>query len=200
MEERITFKSGQINIEGILNKNTSERGVVLAHPHPLYGGNMFDFVVESSANAFWNKGYTTLKFNFRGVGKSQGRFDNGKGEQEDLKAAISYLTDLGMKKIDLAGYSFGTWVISQLDHKSLGVEHLFYISPPMAMMDFGGNAAMNSIKLVVTGSLDEYAPPDILRRNLEKWNSPAKLEVIQGADHFYGGFHYKLEQIFSVHL
>ena len=102
MEERITFNAGDIIIEGILKKNNSENGVVLAHPHPLYGGNMFDFVVESAANAFWGKGYTTIKFNFRGVGKSQGGFDNGRGEQEDLMAAISYLTDLGIKKIDMA--------------------------------------------------------------------------------------------------
>ena len=72
MEERITFNAGDNIIEGILKKNTSEKGVVLAHPHPLYGGNMFDFVVESAANAFWDKGYTTLKFNFRGGWKKPG--------------------------------------------------------------------------------------------------------------------------------
>jgi len=105
-----------------------------------------------------------------------------------------------MTKMDMAGYSFGTWVISQLDHKSVGVEHLYYVSPPMGMMEFGGHAAMEAIKLVVTGSLDEYAPPAVLKTYLEKFNSPAHLEVIEGSDHFYGGFHYKLEQIFSAHL
>ena len=70
----------------------------------------------------------------------------------------------------------------------------------MGMMEFGGNAAMKAIKLVVTGSLDEYAPPTVLKSYLEKFNSPARLEVIEGADHFYGGFHYTLEQIFLAHL
>ena len=200
MEERITFNAGDISLEGILKKNNTEKGVVLAHPHPLYGGNMFDFVVESAANAFWDKGYTTLKFNFRGVGKSRGRFDNGRKEQEDVKAAIRYLTDLGLKKIALAGYSFGTWVISQLDHDALNIDGLYYVSPPMGLMDFGEIEAINALKLVVTGSMDEYAPPAVLKRNLEKWNSSAHLEVIEGSDHFYGGFHLKLEQIFFAHL
>ena len=200
MEERITFNADDITLEGILKRNNTEKGVVLAHPHPLYGGNMFDFVVESAANAFWDKGYTTLKFNFRGVGKSQGHFDNGRGEQEDLKAAIRCLVDLDLTKIDLAGYSFGTWVISQLDHTSLNIGGLYYISPPMGLMDFGGIESMNALKLVVTGSVDEYAPPAVLKRNLEKWNSAAHLEVIEGSDHFYGGFHLELENIFSAHL
>lgn len=200
MEERISFAAGDLSIEGILKKNTTKKGVVLAHPHPLYGGNMFDFVVEAAANAFWDNGYSTLKFNFRGVGKSQGRFDNGQGEQEDLKAAIAYLAGMGLQHIDLAGYSFGTWVISQLDHKASGADSLYYISPPMGLMNFGGGEAMKTIKLIVTGSLDEYAPPSVLKEKLEKWNSSAALEVIEGSDHFYGGFHLKLQNIVSAHL
>jgi uncharacterized protein len=200
MMEKIHFKAGPIELEGLLQLNDSENGVVLAHPHPQYGGNMFDFVLESAENAFFKKGYATLKFNFRGVGKSQGRFDNGRGEQDDLLAAVSHLRDLGLKKIDLAGYSFGTWVISRINPGEHGVEDLFYISPPMGLMDFSGASAMKALTLVTTGSLDEYAPPATLRKVLEERGAKARLEVIEGADHFYGGYHYELEKIIHAHI
>ncbi len=200
MMEKIHFKAGQIELEGILQLNDSENGVVLAHPHPLYGGNMFDFVLESAENAFLKKGYTTLKFNFRGVGKSQGRFDNGRGEQEDLLAAVAHLRELGLTKIDLAGYSFGTWIISRINTEEIGIKDLFYISPPMGLMDFSGVPAMKALKLVTTGSMDEYAPPATLRKVLDECESTACLEIIEGADHFYGGYHYELEKIIHAHI
>ena len=200
MEERVSFFTGDLEIEGLIKKNSSDRGVVVAHPHPQYGGNMFDFVVESTANGFYENGYTTLKFNFRGVGKSQGRFDNGVGEQADLTAAIDFLAGTGIEKIDLAGYSFGTWVISQLDHDALGIKNVVFVSPPVGLMDFGKNVFTRALKLIVTGSLDEFAPPVRIQQYLDQYQSGARLEVIEGSDHFYGGYHYRLETIIKEHI
>lgn len=200
MEKRVNFFSDDLQIEGLVNKNNSNRGVVVTHPHPLYGGNMFDFVVESIANAFWENGYTTLKFNFRGVGKSQGQFDNGVGEQLDLKAAADFLAGMGIEKIDLAGYSFGTWVISRIDHDVPGIKNVVFISPPVGFMDFSGDVFIHCLKLVVTGSLDEFAPPELIQQYLDQWQSKALLEVIEGSDHFYGGYHHRLETLISEHI
>jgi uncharacterized protein len=200
MEERISFLSGTIHIEGLLDKNNASRGVVIAHPHPLYGGNMHDFVVESIANAFRENGYATLKFNFRGVGKSRGRFDDGIGEQSDLTSAIQYFFDSGVQKIDLAGYSFGTWVISRIDPAAWGIENVVFVSPPMGLMDFSADLSVKRLKLVVTGSLDQFAPPQVIRKKLDQWGSSAGLEIIAGSDHFYGGYHTALESIISSYL
>ena len=110
MAERITFLSEEYEIEGLLNQRDEKKGVVVTHPHPLYGGDMNNMVVESIVHVYYMKGYSTLKFNFRGVGRSQGTYDNGLGEQKDVLSALSFLADMGMERIDLAGYSFGAWV------------------------------------------------------------------------------------------
>jgi alpha/beta superfamily hydrolase len=110
MAEQIIFSSGAFTIEGLLDKNSETNGVIITHPHPLYGGNMHNNVVISITNTYQKMGYTTLRFNFRGVGNSQGSYGDGVGEQEDVRAAISYLTDSSINQIDLAGYSFGAWV------------------------------------------------------------------------------------------
>jgi uncharacterized protein len=200
MEDKIGFLSGTLHIEGLLNQNRGGRGVVVAHPHPLYGGNMHDFVVESIANAFWDSGYSTLKFNFRGVGKSQGKFDNGIGEQSDLISAIHYLFGLGITEVDLAGYSFGTWVISRIEPDSAHIGQVVFVSPPFGLMDFEASFLVKRLSLVATGNLDPFSPPDLVRKKLAQWNCSAKLEVIAGSDHFYGGYHVTLESIIFAHL
>ena len=106
-EERVTFSSGELSLEGLLRRGESDRGVVISHPHPLYGGEMRNQVVGIIQEVFAGKGWTTLRFNFRGVGRSQGEYDEGVGEQEDVRAAVRYLKEIKIKEIYLAGYSFG---------------------------------------------------------------------------------------------
>ncbi|MBW1727755.1 MAG: alpha/beta hydrolase, partial [Deltaproteobacteria bacterium] len=80
MVKKITFISENYEIEGLFNKRDETRGVVVTHPHPLYGGDMYNMVVETIVHVYNIKGYSTLKFNFRGVGESRGQYDNGVGE------------------------------------------------------------------------------------------------------------------------
>ncbi|MBW2641421.1 MAG: alpha/beta hydrolase, partial [Deltaproteobacteria bacterium] len=144
------------------------------------------------------KGYSTLKFNFRGVGKSQGQYDNGVGEQKDVLASLSFLADLGIQKIDLVGYSFGAWVNA---HAALSgdicVENMAMVSPPVGFMDFREISAMNALKFVITGSRDDIAPADTIKKILPTWNPDARFEIIHGADHFYGGYLSQLESVLS---
>ena len=110
MEEKVTFLAGGLRLEGLLFEGNSDNGVVITHPHPQYGGDMYNPVVEATADAYRKAGWTTLRFNFRGSGQSEGSFDQGRGEQLDVLAAISYLQERGCHETDLAGYSFGAWI------------------------------------------------------------------------------------------
>jgi len=100
METKIEFDSDDgIVLEGLLHIGTTGHGVIITHPHPLYGGDMYNNVVETIQNAYQKKGFTTLRFNFRGCGQSTGRYDDGNGEQADLTAAFNYLKAGGTTSI-----------------------------------------------------------------------------------------------------
>ena len=197
MAEKITFLSEEYKIEGLLNQKDEKKAVVVTHPHPLYGGDMNNLVVESVVHVYQMKGYSTLKFNFRGVGRSQGAYDNGLGEQKDVLSALSFLADMGMERIDLAGYSFGAWVNAHALQKDTLTKQMIMISPPVGFMDFKSIVTMNSLKFVVTGNRDDIAPADVIEKMISTWNPNARFEVIDGADHFYGGYLGQLEACLS---
>jgi hypothetical protein len=199
-EERVFFKSGGLKIEGLLESRHSDRGVVITHPHPLYGGDMFSNVVEAIVQTYREKGHSTLRFNFRGVGQSEGEYDNGIGEQEDVRAALGYLSDLGKMNIDLAGYSFGAWV------NALGLEgfakanRMIMVSPPVNFIDFSFLTYDQKIQLVIVGTEDDIAGFKMVEGMLQTWNPEANLRNIQGADHFYWGKTSELKSIIHEFL
>jgi alpha/beta superfamily hydrolase len=195
MEDRIEFSTGDLVIEGLLQKNSVTSAVVITHPHPLYGGNMHNNVVMAISQTYQKRGYTTLRFNFRGVGDSRGSYGDGIGEQEDVRVAVAYLADLGIEQIDLAGYSFGAWVNGNLSCAADGITNMVMVSPPVAFIDFDSVSTIDCLKLVITGSRDEIAPAEMIRQSYHEWNSEAQLEVIDGADHFYGGYENRLEEV-----
>jgi len=200
MEKQIIFSSRARTIEGILEKNSEANGAVITHPHPLYGGNMHNNVVISITKTYQKMGYTTLRFNFRGVGNSQGSHGDGVGEQEDVRAAISYLANLSIYQIDLVGYSFGAWVNVLAATNNLNIKNMVMVSPPVAFIDFGSISGLSSLRLIVTGSRDDIAPPDLIKKSYAAWNAAAQFEVINGADHFYAGSLDKLEAILAAYL
>lgn len=194
-ENHINFTTEDgIIIEGLLCEGASDHGVVITHPHPLYGGDMRNIVVETIVNAYRAKGQTTLRFNFRGVGKSGGSYDDGCGEQKDVVAAFTFLKEKGLKRIDLAGYSFGAWVIAQMTNR-VPADAVIMVSPPAAMMAFDSGKPISNLTLAVTGSADEFAPPDLVKQLVLQLNPAAAFEVIDGADHFFYGFTDKLSEI-----
>ncbi|MGD1972644.1 MAG: alpha/beta hydrolase [Desulfobacterales bacterium] len=200
MEAKIKFLSDGHELEGRLEKSALQKGVVITHPHPLYGGNMDNNVVDAIGRVYRQNGYTSLRFNFRGVGNSQGSHDNGIGEQADVLAAVSYLADLGIEQIDLAGYSFGAWINALSSINEPRSANMIMISPPVAFIDFGTISDLGSLRLIVTGSLDDIAPPDLIEKCYGGWNSEAQFEVINGADHFYVGYIDRLEAILAGYL
>jgi len=200
MEDKIQFQSGDLGIEGLISQGQGTRGVVITHPHPQYGGDMYNPVVESIGHVYQRKGFATLRFNFRGVGASQGSFADGTGEQQDVLAAIRCLKETGLNHIDLAGYSFGAWVNAHLDPGAAAIQSLVMVSPPVAFMAFDAGLILPRLGLVVSGSRDDIAPPDQIRSLLPGWNPEAVFEEIQDADHFYFGFFEELEAILAENI
>jgi hypothetical protein len=133
------------------------------------------------------KGWTTLRFNFRGVGRSQGEYDEGVGEQEDVRAAVRYLKELGIKEIFLVGYSFGAWVNAQAALDLPEVAGSILVSPPQAMMDFSFLKDDRKTRLVIAGERDDYGPVEEIIKIVEKMNPPPPVKIIPGADHFFSG-------------
>jgi alpha/beta superfamily hydrolase len=197
IEDVIDFTSGGLRLAGVLARTAGSRGVIIAHPHPLYGGDMDNPVVLAIQQAYLHRGFSTLRFNFRGVGASEGRFDNGVGERADVQAALAWAAGLGMTDIDLAGYSFGAWVNAGIVD---GCRRMVMVSPPVAFMNFGPTVAIERLSLIVTGGRDEIAPPALIDRCRARWNPAAAFEVIPGADHFYTGFLKTLKDIVAAYI
>lgn len=184
MEDVIHFNASALRLEGRLQVGEA-RAVVVTHPHPLYGGNLHNPVVEAIAASYQRRGYTTLRFNFRGVEASQGHYDEGRGEQQDLGRAIDYLRQSGYGPVELSGYSFGTWVNAHYAAKIQPDIAMTMVSPPTAFMDFRAVRHLPGLARVITGSRDDIAPPDLLGRLVPQWNPDARLEIVSGADHFF---------------
>ena len=201
MEEKIRLPSGRHRLEGYWQAGSRNKGVVITHPHPLYGGTMNNPVVETVQSAYQQNGYATLRFNFRGVGGSQGNFDNGLGEQDDVRAAISYVENMDVSAIDLAGYSFGAWVNTGVVTDSrTSIMSMMMISPPVGFIEFETVTAISCLKLVVTGSRDDIAPVNQIRDLMPAWNPDAQFEIIDGCDHFYAGHLDRLKSILIRYL
>jgi uncharacterized protein len=184
-KEVIRFPSGGLNLEGVLSRGQGARAAVISHPHPLYGGDMDNYVVNLLAQAFGSLGWSTLIFNFRGVGRSEGAFDQGQGEQEDVLSALAFLKNLGIQDMVLAGYSFGAWVNAQAAGKEPALAASVLVSPPLAMLDFSFMKADSKTRLIICGDRDEFCPTVDLSNLIRGWPNPPHLKIIHGADHFF---------------
>ena len=200
MEKRLFFQSGDLKLEGYLQLQSGGRGVVITHPHPLYGGDMENTVVELMTAVFRKKGFSTLRFNFRGVGASDGTYSNGPGEVRDVCSAAEFLRKNGADEIHLAGYSFGAWVNASVDCDTLSLASMAMVSPPVAFMDFGPAKPIDKLSLVVTGSADDLAPPAMLEKLVPAWNRAAAFEIVEGADHFYSERFRTLAEVLSFFI
>lgn len=197
-EEQITFSSGELTLEGMIAKPataTVERGAVVCHPHPLYGGSMYNNVVEAALEAMWRLGWATLRFNFRGVGQSAGEHSGGSGEADDAATAVRFLAGelaAGSQKIMLAGYSFGAMAALNAASKIADLGALILIALPLRMADANVLKQFNAPVVLAAGSRDNYCPPAQLQVIHQALGSRAQLKIINGADHFFGGYEEEL--------
>jgi alpha/beta superfamily hydrolase len=170
-------------------------GVVICHPHPLYGGDMDNPVVVRLVEVCGDLGLATIRFNFRGTGDSTGVHDHGAGEQHDVEAALARLAlVVSAGPLLLAGYSFGAAVVATVARRHVELAGVVLVAPPLARVDpegFGGLEAFGEALLIVAGSNDEICPPEALAR-LRETTPRATVHVIEHANHFFFGKLYPL--------
>ena len=193
MENNISISAGSVTLDGKMEFQGESRGVVITHPHPLYGGSMNNNVVGSLQRAFRSAGYATLRINFRGVGQSSGDFDEGIGEQEDVLSALSFFKNQGVSSLALAGYSFGAWVNSKISSPE-GLFLSVWVSPPIAFLDMPLDQIKLLPGLIVAGDRDDLCPLPTLKTLVSQLAPPPAFEILPGTDHFFWGKEHVLEE------
>jgi alpha/beta superfamily hydrolase len=202
MTNRITIPAEDITLEAVLTEGNPALAGVVAHPHPLYGGSMHNNVVDAISRGFEKAGWTSLKFNFRSVGRSTGIHGDGIGEQIDLAACATYLQQHGAERVVVAGYSFGAHVAAFAWERlePLGVEPLVLVAPPAAFMDFNGLSPKTRVGLMLCGQHDQIAPPDMAEAIAKSLDVPVTPKILAGADHFLNGYEDQIADIIAEHL
>ena len=186
----IAFKSGKLTLEGVLTIPQELSGpfgaLVVCHPLPSLGGDMDVPVVTAVCRAADRQGLATLRFNFRGVGDSEGEFDSGVGEQEDVRAALDVLRrwpGLDGRRLALAGYSFGASVVLKGLKGYKHARSLVFIAPPVAAVADSAIEKDRRPKLFLSGQRDRISPPVELQRALDRVRAPVQFAEVTGADH-----------------
>ena len=186
MDSAINFNAPDALLVGRLCEKAADRAAVITHPHPLYGGDMDNPVVMVIAKAYQQSGWSTLRFNFRGTGQSQGCYVEGNSEIADIQAAIDTLHARGFTRIDLAGYSYGAWALARWSQKHRDhAQRLILVAPPVAFMDFQEVGSITGLTCIIAAGQDELAPPGRIETLLPAWRPEAELKIIPAADHFF---------------
>jgi len=188
VEQHIRFPAGDVVLEGLVSlpEPAARIGVVVCHPHPLYGGEMHNNVVEGLVISLRKAGHATLRFNFRGVGGSSGEHGDGIAEIDDVRGAVSYLQQRQpFESIVVAGYSFGSMVGMRAGADDPRVDRLIGIALPIARRDASFLENTAKPKLFVSGDRDDHSPLPMLETLCARIPGPKQLVAISGADHFF---------------
>jgi alpha/beta superfamily hydrolase len=180
-------------IEGKYQPGAGENAPValFLHPHPEHGGTMNNKVTYAMFDAFRRKGFATLRFNFRGVGRSQGVYDRGEGELADAAAALDWLQSLNptAASIWVGGFSFGAWIGMQLLMRRPEIDRFVVAAPPANMYDFSFLAPCPSSGLIIHGNRDSLVSLESVNKLTAKLRTQRDIrvtqQVIEGADHFF---------------
>ena len=189
----IFFSGPEGRIEGRYHHSETKGAplVVVLHPHPLYGGTMNNKITYNLFHSFVRAGFSALRFNFRGVGKSQGKFDDGIGEMADAATALDWIQQQNMDASAcwLAGFSFGSWISMQLLMRRPEINGFISVSPPANLYDFSFLSPCPTPGLITMGDKDEVVSESSVSKLATKLagQKGANLEykIISGADHYY---------------
>ena len=198
--EPLTFPSGDLILEGLFHRPraVSYPAAVVCHPHPLYGGDMHNYVVTALCQALAESGIAALRFNYRGVGGSEGKFGDGVGERADAAAALAHLrhlAEVAPGKVGIIGYSFGAAVA--LVAADRDVAAVAAISTPT----FGRGVPELAIRcptLLISGEQDEIAPAASLSALAAMIGPHCQVAVVGGADHFWWGYEKELAGVVAL--
>jgi len=181
-------------LEALLNEGApgAVRAALVCHPHPAFGGTLHNKVVFHTMKAMSSLGYPVLRFNFRGTGLSEGTHDHGRGEVEDVRAALDWLDREFHLPLIFAGFSFGAAVGLQAACPDARVKACIGLGLPVGMVegrsyDFTSLEACRKPKLFVSGDHDQYGPQKALEALVGSLPEPKQLVLVRGADHFFHG-------------
>ena len=198
----INGPEGRIEGRYIHAKQANAPIALLLHPHPQYGGNMNNKVVYTLYQTFVRRGFSVLRFNFRGVGRSQGSFDKGEGELSDAASALDWLQsyNANARFCWIAGFSFGAWIGMQLLMRRPEISSFISVAPPANMFDFSFLAPCPSSGLIIQGEKDEIVPHESVAGLVDKLRAQRNLDIrytlMENANHFFKD---QLEE-FSEHV
>ena len=191
----VIFPGPEGRLEGRFHPGTRPRAPValILHSHPQAGGTMNNKIVQLLYQTFVKRGFATLRFNFRGVGKSQGIFDNGIGELSDAASALDWVQSIHPEAETtwVAGVSFGAWIGMQLLMRRPEIEGFISICPPANLYDFSFLAPCPSSGLIIHGDKDAVVPHKDVTTLVDKLKTQKGIvieqKVVQGANHFFDG-------------
>ncbi|TNE58818.1 MAG: alpha/beta fold hydrolase [Alphaproteobacteria bacterium] len=164
---------------------------LILHPQPQFGGTMNNRVVYDMFYTFQRRGFSTLRFNFRGVGRSQGEFDSGIGELSDAAAALDWLQQQNpnARYCWIAGFSFGAWIGMQLLMRRPEIAGFISVAPPANMYDFSFLAPCPSSGLILHGKTDQVVPTADVQKLVDRLSAQKGITIdhveIEGANHFF---------------
>jgi len=189
----VIFPGPEGRLEGRYHHNPEKNSpiAVVLHPHPLYGGTMNNKIVYRLYSSFARAGFSVLRFNFRGVGRSVGKFDDGLGEMTDAAAALDWvqLQNPDAPHVWIGGFSFGAWISLQLLMRRPEIQGFLCISPPANMYDFSFLSPCPASGLLTQGNRDDIVSEPAVANLVEKLRSQkgtdVQYQVFEGADHYY---------------
>lgn len=189
----VLFAGSAGRLEGRYSPGKSPTAPValILHPHPQHGGTMNNKIVYGIYNEFAERGFSVLRFNFRGVGRSEGGYDRGEGELSDAAAALDWLQNMnpGTSGVWVAGFSFGAWIGMQLLMRRPEVDAFVSVAPPANMLDFTFLAPCPTSGQIIHGELDEIVPEPFVSKLVQKLSSQKGIHVdyrvVPGAGHFF---------------
>jgi alpha/beta superfamily hydrolase len=179
---------------------------LILHPHPLHGGSMNNKVVFDLFHMFARRSFSVLRFNFRGVGRSQESFDHGQGELRDAAAALDWMQQHNPNSSScwVAGFSFGAWIGMQLLMRRPEIHGFISVALPANMYDFSFLAPCPSSGLIVHGEKDNLVPQESVSKLVQKLSQQRgikiDLRVVPDADHFFSGHLEQLDEVIESYL
>ncbi len=192
-ERNVKIPVGKIHLEakvGCAGQTRAGPGVLICHPHPRFGGSMDNNVVWALFEAFAERGYVTVAFNFRGVGGSDGRHEDGEGEVQDVLGVLDWLEGLSETQgfgLGILGYSFGGWVGLRGAVCDRRVRCAGVVAPPLAMYSFAFLNELASPMVVVSGREDPFCPVEGKEALCATLRNETSWKILEGVDHFFGG-------------
>lgn len=194
-QSAVSFKVKGLSFEGVLAQPDGDAvalpGVVICHPHPLFGGNMDNNVVLSVSFALTELGFATLRFNFRGVGNSEGQHSKGELEQQEVLGAIELLKawpGVDGRRVGLAGYSFGSSVILNNPKLHNKVKAFALVSPQLKALEGTDLKKNKAPAFIIAGDQDKLVQSDQFATVLESFTHPPECHIVTGADHYWFGY------------